>query len=59
MIELWGRKNAYNVIKVLWTLAELDLYYIHHDVGANTGDLETPEFLALKQQDRIQVISFN
>ena len=59
MIELWGRKNAYNVIKVLWTLAELRLDYTHHDVGSHAGDLETPEFLALNPHARIPVISCN
>jgi glutathione S-transferase len=26
-MELWGRKNAYNVLKVLWILDELELAY--------------------------------
>ena len=25
MLEIWGRKNANQVIQVLWTLAELEL----------------------------------
>ena len=57
MIQLWGRKNAYNVLKVLWTLAELQLEYEHHDVGSQPGDLETAEFLALNPHARIPVIS--
>ena len=56
MLELWGRKNAYNVQKVLWILAELDLDFHHHDVGSNVGDLETPEFLALNPHARIPMI---
>lgn len=56
MIELWGRSNAYNVQKVLWTLAELKLAYEHHDVGSNPGDLETPQFIALNPHARIPVI---
>lgn len=59
MIELWGRKNAYNVQKVLWTLAELRLDFQHHDLGSNPGDLETAEFLALNPHARIPVISYD
>lgn len=56
MIELWGRKNSYNVLKVLWTLAELKIDYRHHDVGSNVGDLETSEFLAMNPHARIPVL---
>jgi len=56
MIELWGRKNAYNVQKVLWILAELELEYRHYEVGSNPGDLETPEFLALNPHARIPLL---
>ena len=56
MIELWGRKNSYNVLKVLWTLAELNIEYKHHDVGSNVGDLESPEFLAINPHGRIPVL---
>jgi glutathione S-transferase len=56
VIELWGRKNAYNVLKVTWMLAELDLAYTHHDVGSQPGELETPGFLALNPHARIPVL---
>lgn len=56
MIELWGRNNAYNVLKVLWTLGELGLDYRHYEVGSSPGELETPEFLALNPHARIPVI---
>jgi glutathione S-transferase len=56
MLQLWVRRNAYNVQKPLWLLAELDLEFRHHDVGSNKGDLETPGFLALNPQSRIPVL---
>jgi glutathione S-transferase len=56
MIELWGRRNAYNVQKVILTLHELRLEYIHHDVGSTPGDLETKEFLSKNPHARIPVI---
>jgi len=56
MLELWGRKNAYNVQKVVWILAELKLEYVHHDVGSTAGDLDSEEFLALNPHARIPVL---
>ncbi len=50
MIELWGRGNAYNVLRVLWTLDELALDYRHHDLGSRPGDLDTAEYLAINPQ---------
>lgn len=55
-LELWGRPNAYNVLKPLWLLGELGLEFTHHDVGSSPGDLETPEFLALNPHSRIPVL---
>jgi glutathione S-transferase len=56
MIELWGRKNSYNVQKVLWVLDELNIEYTHHDVGSQLGDLETVEFLAMNPRARVPVL---
>ena len=56
MLELWGRANAYNVLKPLWLLAELELEFRHYDVGSNPGDLDTPEFLALNPHARVPVL---
>jgi glutathione S-transferase len=56
MIEIWGRKNAYNVQKVIWALHELDLKYLHHDVGSMPGDLDNDEFLSKNPHARIPVL---
>lgn len=56
MIDLWGRKNAYNVQKVLWALDELELEYHHYDVGSLNGDLSTAEYLAINPHARIPTI---
>ena len=56
MIELWGRKNSYNVQKILWLLAELKLDYQHHDIGSNAGDLDSPAFRQLNPHARIPVL---
>ena len=57
MLELWGRKNAYNVQKVVWMLAELNFDYVHHDVGSKPGDLNSARFLAMNPHARIPVLS--
>ena len=38
MTELtsWGRRNAFNVQKVLWLLDELGLAYSHRDAGGDS-----------------------
>jgi glutathione S-transferase len=56
MIEIWGRKNAYNVQKVIWTLHELGIEYKHHDVGSTPGDLENKAFLSKNPHARIPVL---
>ena len=56
MIKLWGRKNAYNVQKVLWSLQELAIDFQHRDVGSHPGDLDTKEFRAINPHGRIPVI---
>jgi hypothetical protein len=35
MLEVWGRKNANQVIQVLWTLSELGVAYKRHSIGLN------------------------
>jgi len=55
-MELWGRKNAYNVLKVLWILDELELDYQQHDVGSIPGELETAEYLAINPHARVPTL---
>ena len=56
MLELWGRKNAYNVQKATWMLAELGVEYRHRDVGSNPGDLDHPDFVRLNPHRRVPVL---
>ena len=56
MLQLWGRANAYNVMKPLWLLGELGLEFRHHDIGSGAGDLDTPAFRALNPMARIPVL---
>lgn len=37
MIEVLGRRNSANVQKVMWTLGELGVEYVRHDIGGSFG----------------------
>lgn len=56
MLTVWGRRNSFNVQKVLWLVGELNLDYRHVPLGGSFGGLDTPEFLARNPHGRIPVI---
>lgn len=56
-LTVWGRGNAYNVQKVLWTLDELGLAFTHLDAGGAAGGLDSPDFLRLNPHARIPVLA--
>ena len=54
MLKLLGRSSSINVRKVLWTLDELALAYVHEPSAGD--DLRTPEFLAMNPNAMIPVL---
>jgi glutathione S-transferase len=56
VLEVWGRRSAFNVQKVLWTIGELGLPYRHVEAGGAAGGLDTPAFLAMNPHGRIPVL---
>ncbi len=44
MLEVWGRKNSYNVQKVLWCCEELEIPFRRHDVGGLFGGTDKDEY---------------
>lgn len=56
MLKVWGRRNALNVQKVLWTIGELDLAHEHIDLGGPFGGLDDPVYRALNPHGRIPTI---
>jgi len=56
MIKIWGRRNAYNVQKVLWFINELGVEYEQVDIGSKIDELESGAFLAMNPHGRIPVI---
>lgn len=56
MLKVWGRRNSFNVQKVMWTLGELGLAHRHVEVGGSFGGLDQPDFLAMNPHGRVPVI---
>jgi glutathione S-transferase len=59
MLEIWGRKNANQVIQVLWTLSELGVDYERHSIGTESGDLDTDGYKSLNPNSKIPTIRDN
>lgn len=56
MLKLLGRRNAFNVRKVLWLLDELGLAFEQEDWGRFHRDTQVPEFLALNPLGTVPVL---
>ncbi len=56
MLKVWGRRNSFNVQKVLWLIGELGLAHEHIPAGGDFGRLDEPSFRALNPHGRVPVI---
>ena len=56
MLTVWGRRNAFNVQKVMWLIGELGLDHRHVDAGGPFGGLDDPAFLAMNPHGRVPVL---
>ncbi|MBA8881152.1 glutathione S-transferase family protein [Phyllobacterium myrsinacearum] len=56
MLKIWGRRNSFNVQKVLWLAGELGLPHEHIPAGGSFGQIDSPEFLAMNPHGRVPVI---
>lgn len=56
MLKIWGRTTSSNVMKVLWTCAEIGLPFERYDIGGPFGGNDTPEYLALNPNGLVPTI---
>jgi glutathione S-transferase len=56
LLKVWGRRTSFNVQKVMWLVAELDLPHQRIDAGGAFGSLNNQAFLALNPHARIPVL---
>lgn len=56
MLRVWGRRNSFNVQKILWLIGELGLDYEHIPAGGEFGKLNEPEFRRVNPHGRIPVL---
>lgn len=56
MLTIYGRKSSYNLQKVMWLVAELELPHKHVECGGDFGGLDTPEFLSMNPHGRVPVM---
>jgi glutathione S-transferase len=56
MRTIWGRRNSFNVQKVLWLADELALDFEHIPAGGSFGGLDTEEFRARNPHQKVPVL---
>ncbi len=59
MLEIWGRKNSFNVQKVLWCCEELEIPFRRYDAGGLFGGTQEGEYLARNPTGLVPTISDN
>ena len=57
MLEIRGRKNSFNVQKVLWCCEELEIPFRRHDAGGLYGGTDEDEYLARNPTGLVPTIS--
>jgi glutathione S-transferase len=56
MLKVWGRRDSFNVQKVMWLVGELGLEHEHVMAGGSYGGLDDPAFRAMNPHGRVPVI---
>jgi glutathione S-transferase len=57
VLEVWGRKNSFNVQKVLWCCEELEIPIRRHDTGGLFGGTREAEYLDRNPTGLVPTIS--
>jgi glutathione S-transferase len=58
-LRIYGRKNSFNVQKVLWCCAEIGLPFERIDRGGEFGGTAVPEYRAMNPTGRVPTIDDN
>lgn len=56
MLTVYGRRNSFNVQKVMWLVGELGIEYAHVPLGGDAGGLDDPAFLAKNPHGKVPLI---
>lgn len=55
-VKLWGRATSFNVQKVAWVAAELDLSCKRIDLGGIYGGLDDPKYVAMNPNKKVPTL---
>ena len=53
MLKIWGRRDSFNLQKVMWCVAELGIAYERIDAGGAHGVTDTAGYLAMNPNGRV------
>ena len=56
MLRIWGRRDSFNLQKVMWCVAELELAHERIDAGGTHGVSDTAEYLAMNPNGKVPTI---
>lgn len=58
MLTIWGRRDSFNVQKVMWLVGELEIKHRHIPTGGEFGGRDTPEYRAMNPHGRVPTIDY-
>lgn len=56
VLKIWGRRDSFNLQKVMWCVAELGVPFERIEAGGRHGVTGTPEYLAMNPNGRVPTI---
>lgn len=56
MLKIWGRRDSFNLQKVMWCVGELGIAHQRIDAGGRHGVTDTPEYRAMNPNGRVPTI---
>lgn len=59
MLQIYGRKNSNQVIQTMWTVAEIGLEHVRHNVGGSFAGTDTDTYGALNPNRLVPTIDDN